>query len=192
MKDIEELINKTINEEPQENIRLPTNLRPTNYRLKLFPILDEFVPNNFTYTGEVKIRFECLTKTNKIVLNVEDLDIRQANVTVMASKIEPQHSAALVRDVRELSETLLVQNGTTNGTEMNNSTDGLLIGAEVMPLIIQEVYREEENFKLIIVMRNLLESGHNYTVRIKFAGNITNNLVGFYRTSYKDSSREKR
>lgn len=196
MKDIEELINKTINEETEENIRIPTNLKPIHYRLKIFPILDEYSPDNFTYTGEVKIIIRCLTKTNKIVLNLDDLDISEHNVTVSTLKTTILRYESLDKESDNDQPEIYQKNSTSHNSSViiveensgNNSTDEILIGAETTSLPIQEVYKEEDNFKLFIIMRNLLEADHNYTINIKFAGNITNNLAGFYRTNYKDLS----
>ncbi|XP_044259104.1 aminopeptidase N-like [Tribolium madens] len=195
-KDIEELINKTINEEPEENIRLPTNLKPLHYRLRIFPILDEFSPENFTYTGEVKIIIRCLTKTNKIVLNLEDLEVTEHNVTVSTLKTTILRYESLDKESDKDQPEIYMKNSTHNSSVIiveseNNSTDEILIGAEAKSLIIQEVYKED-NSKLYITMKNLLESGHNYTINVKFSGNITNNLAGFYRTSYKDLLGEKK
>ncbi|EEZ99313.2 aminopeptidase-like protein [Tribolium castaneum] len=196
MKDIEELINKTINEEPEENIRLPTNLKPLHYRLRIFPILDEFSPDNFTYSGEVKIIIRCLTKTNKIVLNLEDLEVSEHNVTVSTLKTTILRYESLDKESDKDQPEMYQKNSTHNSSVIiveseNNSTDEILIGAEAKSLMIQEVYKEE-NYKLYITMKNLLEAGHNYTINIKFSGNITNNLAGFYRTSYKDLSGQRK
>jgi hypothetical protein len=201
MKDIEELINKTINEETEENIRLPVHLKPIHYRLKLFPILDEFSEDNFTYTGEVKITVRCLSKTNKIVMNLDDLDITEQNVTVLTVKATVLRYENTNNKESDSDQPDIYQKNATapNNTviivdadEGNNSTDEVLIGRETTSLVIQEVYKEAENYKLIIVMRNLLEVDHNYTINIKFSGNITNNLAGFYRTSYKGLEGETR
>jgi hypothetical protein len=201
MKDIEELINKTINEETEENIRLPVHLKPIHYRLKLFPILDEFSEDNFTYTGEVKITVRCLSKTNKIVMNLDDLDITEQNVTVLTVKATVLRYENTNNKESDSDQPDIYQKNATapNNTviivdadESNNSTDEVLIGRETTSLVIQEVYKEAENYKLIIVMRNLLEVDHNYTINIKFSGNITNNLAGFYRTSYKGLEGETR
>ncbi|XP_063908739.1 aminopeptidase N-like isoform X2 [Zophobas morio] len=201
MKDIEELINKTINEETEENIRLPTTLKPVHYRIRIFPILDEFSPDNFTYTADVKIVVRCLSKTNKIILNVDDLDITEHNVTVSTLKTTILRYENLAKEEESDNDQpeIYQKNSTLHNNTIivvdnneDNSTDEILIGAESTQLVIQEVYKEEENFKLIIVMRNLLEVDHNYTINIKLTSNITNNLAGFYRTSYKDLNGQSR
>lgn len=194
LKDIEELINKTINEETEENIRLPINIKPIHYRLRIFPILDEYSPDNFTYTAEVKIVVRCLSKTNKIVLNVDDLDIKEQNVTVSTLKTTILRYESLSKESDSDQPEIYQKNATSHNNsviivdsnDFNSTVDEVLIGAESKSLFIQEVYKEEENFKLIIVMKDLLEVDHNYTVNIKLTSNITKNLAGFYRTSYKD------
>lgn len=197
MKDIEELINKTINEEPEENIRLPSSIKPVYYRLKIFPKLDEFSEDNFTYTGEVKIVIRALQKTNRIILNVDEMDITDDNVTVSTVQTTVIREESIENESDGDRPEIYQKNSTQNNStviisdhENTNSTDDqdVIIGTETTNLIIQEVYREEDSFKLVIVLRNLLEINHNYTLNIKFTGNISNNLVGFYRTNYKDLS----
>lgn len=56
VNDIEQLLNETINEEiSKEDLRLPNNVHPIHYRLKIHPLLDEPTEDNFTFTGQVNI-----------------------------------------------------------------------------------------------------------------------------------------
>lgn len=61
-----------------------------------------------------------------------------------------------------------------------------MVAQEVRPLEIFEVIRDVPNLKLTIALNERLYKDQIYTIDIKFTGNITNNLVGFYRTSYTD------
>ena len=56
--------------------RLPTNVRPTAYRLTLTPDLE-----NFTFAGEVSIDIEVAKSTGRILLNAAELQISAASVT---------------------------------------------------------------------------------------------------------------
>lgn len=136
------------------------------------------------------------------MLNLEDLEISASNVTVTTLKTTVLQSDVLNEESDEDRPGIYQKNSTehSNSTvvilpsndEERNSTEEVLIAVETVPLLIQEVYSQKDNYKLVIVTHNLLESGHNYTVDIKFAGNISNNLVGFYRTSYNDLDGTKR
>lgn len=55
-----------------------------------------------------------------------------------------------------------------------------------LSLPIQEITRDQKNYRLFIKMKSRLEKGKLYTIHIEFAGNILNNLVGLYKTSYVD------
>lgn len=57
---------------------------------------------------------------------------------------------------------------------------------ETMSLPIQEIKRDQENYRLFIKMKNRLEKGKSYTIDIEFSGEISNNLKGLYKTSYID------
>ena len=62
--------------------RLPKNLIPYYYDLKIFTNFDSFTkPSNFN--GSVEISFKCLADTNRIVLNAYDLVIRNDSIMVV-------------------------------------------------------------------------------------------------------------
>lgn len=46
--------------------------------------------------------------------------------------------------------------------------------------------------QLIITLESPLAKGDDYLVEIKFAGILTNEIVGFYRSSYMDEDGNKR
>lgn len=81
--DIEKLINDTLSEKiPREELRLPKTLLPTHYRLWVHPLLDENSSNNFTFTGRVKIKIDCLSNTNKIILHLDELNITNSDIEI--------------------------------------------------------------------------------------------------------------
>lgn len=55
-----------------------------------------------------------------------------------------------------------------------------------LSLQIQEIKRDQENYRLFIKMKNRLEKGKSYTIDIQFSGEILSDLRGLYRTSYVD------
>ena len=56
--------------------RLPSNVRPTAYRLTLTPDLE-----NFTFSGQVSIDVDVAEPTGRILLNAAELQIASASVT---------------------------------------------------------------------------------------------------------------
>ncbi|XP_019763293.1 aminopeptidase N [Dendroctonus ponderosae] len=195
--DIEQLLNETINEEvSNKDVRLPRYLHPIHYRLKLHPLLDEIGPNNFTFTGEVKIMFNCTATTNKIILNWdEELSIDESQIKVVSFKREQvaqeSHNVSR-RDVTESEEGSSDTDVTTEEVTTEAVTEAVsekvFVTSELRTLGISEITKNVPNSKLTIFLAERLFKGETYTVDLKFAGNITNNLVGFYRTSYTDLS----
>lgn len=55
-----------------------------------------------------------------------------------------------------------------------------------LSLEIQEIKRDQKNYRLFIKMKNRLEKGKSYTIDIQFSGEILNDLRGLYKTSYVD------
>ncbi|KAJ8917142.1 hypothetical protein NQ315_012634 [Exocentrus adspersus] len=214
--DIEKLINDTLNENvPKEEWRLPNTLYPLRYTLKIHPILDEYSDKNFTFTGRVKILVKCLEETNRIVLNWDDLNITDSDVRVYTikqvridSEAVPEHPGKAKRDLNAVEDdattttisteevpTTELFEETTTGTEppdtttapvLETTTESSLIKTELIPWLVREITRDEENFKITIHTRKNLKVGENYTVDIKFSGQLLNNLVGLYKSHYVD------
>lgn len=61
--------------QPWRHHRLPTSLRPRHYDLKLSVYMD-----NFTFSGEVNIEFECVNSTKFIVLHTDRLEVEKVVV----------------------------------------------------------------------------------------------------------------
>ena len=62
------------------NIRLPRNIRPVHYDIRLLPWMEE---GNFTTNGFIQILLECVETTNKIVLHSTDIEIDRTSVQVI-------------------------------------------------------------------------------------------------------------
>ncbi|XP_046648039.1 aminopeptidase N-like [Daphnia pulicaria] len=62
------------------DVRLPKNLRPLHYDIRLLPWMDE---SNFTINGFIHILIECVENTNKIVLHSTDIEIDRVSVKIV-------------------------------------------------------------------------------------------------------------
>ncbi|XP_066246171.1 aminopeptidase N-like [Euwallacea similis] len=196
VNDIEALLNETINEEiSTENLRLPSYLHPIHYKLMVHPILDEARDDNFTFTALVKITLNCTVSTNKIILNWdEELFINDSDIKVFTIKHEEAHGNetghnVTRREVEDEDESVSTMEESGSTTEMVPTEvvpEKVSISSELKVLEVHEVVRDAPNSKLTIMLKDRLFKKHVYTVEIKVSGNITSNLVGFYRTSYTD------
>lgn len=59
-------------DEPSINYRLPDNIIPISYKIKINPDIDG---KNFTFQGESKIRINVKKPTNEIILHAKNLEI---------------------------------------------------------------------------------------------------------------------
>ncbi|XP_057665705.1 aminopeptidase N-like [Diorhabda carinulata] len=84
-----------------------------------------------------------------------------------------------------LPSTTLPPDPTTNSTEP--STEKITYRTENIPLHIITVEKDDVNFKLKIHLAQVMENGKTYMVEIKFSGQILENLIGLYKTSYVDT-----
>lgn len=198
--DIETLLNETVNEEVQEvELRLPDAVHPVNYRLWIHPILDEPNENNFTFTGRVKILINCTRMTNKIVLHYDDLNITEADVNIWTNHIavlplDPKENTEN-RKKRDVDDDNIIPDVTDS---FDNDTESTTLPLEVndpttsetpvapSKMLIMDVNFDPDNFKFTITTRVLLEPSETYIIDINFRGDIINNLVGLYKTSYTD------
>lgn len=62
-----------------EEYRLPGDLLPTVYTIRLLPFIEE---GNFTTDGYIEIYVDCVSDTKNIVLNAFDIKIHEASVAV--------------------------------------------------------------------------------------------------------------
>lgn len=61
--------------QPWRHLRLPATLRPRHYDLRMTVHMD-----NFTFSGEVNIEFECVNSTKFLVLHADGLEVRRVAV----------------------------------------------------------------------------------------------------------------
>lgn len=64
---------------PVQNIRLPRNVLPWHYDVRLLPVLKR---GNFTVLGHVSIQVECQNATDRIVLHSAEIDVDRYSVQV--------------------------------------------------------------------------------------------------------------
>lgn len=62
-----------------EIYRLPGDLLPSSYTIRLLPFLDE---GNFTTDGFIEILVDCVADTNSIVMNSRDISINVMTISV--------------------------------------------------------------------------------------------------------------
>ncbi|XP_062913798.1 thyrotropin-releasing hormone-degrading ectoenzyme-like isoform X1 [Mobula hypostoma] len=67
---------------PWAQVRLPSSLRPSHYDLNLTVFMD-----NFTFSGAVLIRIDCVNSTKHIILHADKLSVQGAEVTVANSSV---------------------------------------------------------------------------------------------------------
>ncbi|OUM64833.1 hypothetical protein PIROE2DRAFT_51173 [Piromyces sp. E2] len=79
---------------------LPTNVRPTNYKIFLFPDLEKF-----TFEGEVDIELNVNEDSTEITTNVYDMTIHSVSVTDVAS-LEKQDATKF--EIDETAQTLKI------------------------------------------------------------------------------------
>lgn len=117
--------------------------------------------------------------------NVTKRDIQ--NPLVINSKIDASVSASTAKQ-QEISSTETIWETTTQEWEMTTElpVEKVTNPPEQVFLPIQEITRDRKNYRLFIKMKNRLEKGKTYTIDIQFAGDILNNLIGLYKTSYVD------
>ena len=66
-----------------KDVRLPKNLRPIHYEIRLLPWMEE---GNFTTSGFIEVLMECVEQTNKIVLHSAEIEIDRMSVQVINVK----------------------------------------------------------------------------------------------------------
>lgn len=76
-------------------------------------------------------------------------------------------------------------------TRFNSSHEDVIVGnvieseVTVVPISSHSEYKDDERYS--IRFTRPLQPKHNYSLSIEFRGNITDNLIGLYKTSYTDS-----
>ncbi len=133
------------------NFRLPADLIPTSYDLKIKPYIGEesvYGDKAFTFEGEIKMHFKCESPTRKVVF----------------------HSVNLTID----SQSVLF--------ESEDGRDEIKADKNLKYDQLREYY--------VVDLNKECSNGSNYVLSLKFKGGIAKILLGFYRSSYKNTKGE--
>ncbi|XP_052869863.1 aminopeptidase N [Anopheles cruzii] len=156
--------------EPSENLRLPRSIEPIAYDIQLTPWLEE---DNFTFTGTVEILIRVKERCNNVTLHAAALRIFDATVA--------RHRIASPEDPADLSE-----EETDEPDHNSTGTDF----AEQFVEIDHNVTVASKQF-YVLVLKEDLEQGAQYVVRIRYEGILNDYLQGFYRSSYTANNETK-
>lgn len=155
----------------EQDVRLPTSIKPLKYNISLEPYLFE---GNFTFNGEVHINILVLEDCYNVTMHAIDLDISKNDVAILAleKKTDKNANVAKAAATSSLNSTKIV----------GNEEVGVGVGAE---LRIRKQYLLEAKQFFIIELYDKLLKNTEYVIKIKFSGLIQDYLQGFYRSSYK-------
>lgn len=146
----------------EQNVRLPSSIKPLKYNISLEPYLYE---GNFTFNGEVHINILVLEDCYNVTMHAVDLDISKNDVLIVAHERKSDKKR---------------YNSTKTSTKKNSGVAG-----ESAELRIRKQYLLEAKQFFIIELYDKLLKNTEYLIKIKFSGLIQDYLQGFYRSSYK-------
>ncbi|XP_035779782.1 aminopeptidase N-like [Anopheles albimanus] len=146
---------------PKENLRLPRSLQPLTYDIRLKPWLDE---DNFTFYGTVDIVVSVLENCNNVTLHAVALRILDATVEWYGMENDD--------DVTEIP---------------SSSEHGI---ARRFVDIDHNITIASKQF-FVLMLKQELQKGEQYVVRIRYEGILNDYLQGFYRSSYTMNNETK-
>jgi hypothetical protein len=73
---------KRTNNKQGEDMRLPGDIIPITYNIRMLPFVELIASGNFTTDGYVEIVAECVRATSNISINSADLDIKIGTISV--------------------------------------------------------------------------------------------------------------
>lgn len=155
---------------PWHAIRLPQTLFPVSYKIELKTDL-----KLFQVKGNVKILVTCATTTANIILHLKEMNVSKTAVFEKNQGVEDV-PAAVREGVQEEEE--LIERSEDRHTDRQ------------LPVIGTMKNKTLEMF--LIEVKEDLTPQRNYEIHIEFEYPLTDRLIGFYRSSYKTASGEKR
>lgn len=156
---------------PWHSIRLPQTLFPVSYKIELKTDL-----KLFQVKGNVKILVTCAKSTANIILHLKEIKVSKAAV------FEKNHK---VQDVPATwGEGVIEEEGLIERGKAERNTDRQLP-------VIGTMKNETLEMFLIEVQEDLTPQ-RNYEIYMEFDYPLTDKLIGFYRSSYKTRSGQKR
>ncbi|EFX67117.1 hypothetical protein DAPPUDRAFT_115736 [Daphnia pulex] len=107
---------KSHNKSRNDNIRLPRDVLPIRYDVRLFPVLEK---GNFSILGHVSIDLQCQMETDRIVLHSADIavDLKSVKSVMRLDALESSHPINVVvhhpDEVTEISSKVTYEKGAT-------------------------------------------------------------------------------
>ncbi|XP_045446837.1 aminopeptidase N-like [Melitaea cinxia] len=195
------------------NLRLPTHVVPSFYRLKIKADLE-----NSSFTGDVYITIKANKKINKIILHSKNLTIND-NVILTEQIYEKVETLAAKKVKRNIPNNTVVENNNATNSSVKEDTTTTVtneitsnvsekiinptsVAQEIttpLPVDAQVTHSHVRNInitsvtfdsgdRLILSLGSPLIPDVDYTLQISFAGNIQNSLTGFYKSSYTENN----
>lgn len=184
---------------PSPDLRLPTEITPSFYRLKLKADLD-----NSNFTGEIAITLRASKQTKQIILHSKDLIINpSAKLTEQIYEKLALHRSKRDTDAVPSNSTDSLANATVTETTVAPETTATAtnITSTKKPTVIEPVetqvthsaarsikilkIKQSTGDRLIIVLDSTLKTNVDYILELGFEGKIKESLNGFYKSSYK-------
>ncbi len=123
------------------NYRLPTHLKPFYYEISIKSFIGSmYAEKSFKFDGNINISFTCLNSTDKIVLHIKDLEIK-------------------------------------------NETLKLTHSNEIIEANLSWTNDFDREFMIINLNKECVKF-NNYTLHMLYTGEISENLAGYYQSSY--------
>ncbi|XP_050667538.1 aminopeptidase N-like isoform X2 [Leptidea sinapis] len=179
---------------PSQDLRLPTSIVPSFYRLKLKVDLEKS-----TFSGDVYITIRANKKVKEVILHAKNLTIND-NAALTEQIYEEVDT--IQRVTRELNKTAQIENSTVI---VANSSDNVtnIIDNEVtsVPMVnyTQVTHSQVRNINIIsiskrtgdrlaLTLAGTLTPDVDYTLQLGFKGEISDSLNGFYQSTYTDAN----
>ncbi|XP_067878658.1 aminopeptidase N-like isoform X2 [Heterodontus francisci] len=134
-------------QKPWKAPQLPDTLIPINYEVELWPwLFRESSSGLFLFYGRSVVTFQCLNRTNFIIIH----------------------------------------------SKMLNYTKPMRVSrADNTTVTVSKFWEEKANEYLVLVLDSPLEKGDVYTLQTAFRGELTDALVGLYRSEYEEDGTTK-
>ena len=153
---------------PWHSLRLPQTLFPSNYKITLQTDLKLFRVN-----GRVSIRVNCAHTTNKVIVHLREMNVTKTEVF---EKKQDNDVPEGVLEIKKDEEMIEREYRTHRATKLH---------------VTRTMQNETLEMFLIEVNKNLTPQ-QIYEIYIEFEYPLTDDLLGFYRSSYTTESGEKR
>ncbi|GJQ74269.1 hypothetical protein Trydic_g19168 [Trypoxylus dichotomus] len=162
-ENIQDLLDKSIRNQPVQSLRLSGDVKPLNYKLKIQPNID-----NLTFSGE--INFVCITSqsTNFIVNVQEELLFNNKSATPLSTTPDDVHIEKIFHGVKHGNAKVF----------------------DHIHVIARKMIKDNEQYRLHL--SNALTPGNKYLLTITYDGNISQSLQGLHENSYVTSEGEKK